>query len=54
MRSELAQEQIDFYQKNGFVVIDNFLDSAELEHWRESVTEAVKERNGQKMPGKVN
>ncbi|MEP6626685.1 MAG: phytanoyl-CoA dioxygenase family protein [Ginsengibacter sp.] len=52
MRSELAQEQIDSYQKNGFVIIENFLDSTELEHWRESVTEAVKERNGQKMPGK--
>lgn len=52
MRSELAQEKIDFYQKNGFVIIEDFLDSTELEHWRNSVTEAVKDRNGQKMPGK--
>lgn len=52
MRSELAPAQIDFYRENGYVVIENFLDQKELGHWRESVEEAVKERNGQKMPGK--
>lgn len=52
MRSELVQEQIDFYRKNGFILIDNFLDAGELENWRESVELALQERKGQKMPGK--
>jgi phytanoyl-CoA hydroxylase len=52
MKSELVHEQIDFYRENGFVLIENFLDAGELEYWREAVEEAVKERNGQKMPGK--
>ena len=52
MRSELVPEQIDFYKENGYIVIEDFLNAQELGHWRESVTEALKERNGQKMPGK--
>ena len=52
MRSELVPEQIDFYRENGYIIIENFLNTQELENWRESVEEALKERNGQKMPGK--
>jgi phytanoyl-CoA hydroxylase len=52
MKSHLSQEQIDFYQENGYVVIADFLDAGELEHWRASVSEALQQRNGQKMPGK--
>lgn len=52
MKNELSQEQINFYQTNGFVVIDDFLSQDELEEWREAVTEAVTERKGIKMPGK--
>lgn len=48
----LNKEQIEYYQSNGFVVIEDFLSADELEHWRAAVTVAVKERNGQKMPGK--
>ncbi|TZF84896.1 phytanoyl-CoA dioxygenase family protein [Pedobacter sp. BS3] len=53
MNFELTPEQISAYQENGFVVIDDFLTPDELEHWRAAVTEAVEERNGQKMPGKA-
>ncbi len=53
MNFELTPEQISDYQKNGFIVIEDFLSPDELEHWRTAVTEAVAERNGQKMPGKV-
>src|SRR5258708_19165164 len=52
MKTELVREQIDFYRENGFIKIEDFLDAGELENWRESVEEAVKERKGQKMPGK--
>ena len=52
MKSELTHAQIDSYRDNGFILIENFLDAAELENWRGSVDEALQERNGQKMPGK--
>jgi phytanoyl-CoA hydroxylase len=52
MKSELSQEQITFYSENGYVIIEDFLNGEELEKWRTAVTEAIKERNGQKMPGK--
>jgi phytanoyl-CoA hydroxylase len=52
MKCELTTEQIQFYQTNGFIVIEDFLSAEELTQWREAVTEAVKERNGIKMPGK--
>lgn len=52
MKSALSKEDIDAYRENGFVVIENFLSSEELQHWRTSVDEAMLERNGQKIPGK--
>ncbi len=44
MNDTLDQGQIDFYQKNGYVVIENFLAPQELEHWRQTTQEAVDER----------
>ena len=52
MKNQLDLAQIEFYRTNGFVVIEDFLNAAELEIWRETVTSSIKERNGQKMPGK--
>src|SRR5436190_5995307 len=52
MKNDLTQEQIQSYQTNGFIVIEDFLSTGELEHWRKSVTAAVKERGGIKIPGK--
>jgi ectoine hydroxylase-related dioxygenase (phytanoyl-CoA dioxygenase family) len=52
MKYQITKEQIQSYQDNGFVVIENFLSPEELEHWRKAVTTAVKERNGIKIPGK--
>jgi phytanoyl-CoA hydroxylase len=45
-------EQIAFYQSNGFIVIEDFLSSEELGHWRLAVMKAVQERAGKKIPGK--
>jgi len=53
MNTEITPAQIDFYQKNGYVIIEDFLDKVELEAWRAAVTDALKERNGQKIPGKA-
>jgi phytanoyl-CoA hydroxylase len=52
MNCALTPEQVKYYRDNGFIVIDNFLSPQELEHWRTVVMQAVKERGGQKMPGK--
>src|SRR6201994_2441270 len=52
MNYQVNQEQINFYNDNGFVVIDDFLSPEELAHWRKAVDNAVRNRAGQKMPGK--
>lgn len=52
MNHIISEEQIEAYQKNGFVVIEDFLSPQELGHWRETVMNAIKNRAGQKMPGK--
>jgi len=52
MKNQLNNEQIQFYQNNGFIVIEDFLSPEELEHWRKAVTTAVEERAGIKIPGK--
>lgn len=53
MNAKITKEQVDSYQNNGFVVIDDFLTPDELDHWRTVVEDAVAERKGQKMPGKA-
>jgi phytanoyl-CoA hydroxylase len=52
MNYELTDAQIKTYRDNGFVVIQDFLSPGELKEWRESVQEAVLERNGVKIPGR--
>ncbi len=52
MKNQLSKDQIESYQNNGFIVIEDFLSREELEYWREAVTTAVGERGGRKIPGK--
>jgi ectoine hydroxylase-related dioxygenase (phytanoyl-CoA dioxygenase family) len=52
MKYQLNQEEIQRYEDNGFVVIENFLSPDELAHWRQAVNSAVEERAGIKIPGK--
>ncbi|GGG75365.1 phytanoyl-CoA dioxygenase [Parapedobacter pyrenivorans] len=52
MNTTLSSEQINFYNANGYIIIEDFLDEAELEYWRHAVTQAITERNGLKIPGK--
>src|SRR6266498_1961788 len=52
MKHQVNQDQIQFYQTNGFIVIEDFLSPEEVEHWRKAVTTAVMERGGIKIPGK--
>ena len=51
MNYSLTKQQINFYQTNGYLLIENFLNEAELSFWREAVTEAIQQRGGKKMPG---
>ncbi|SEM32262.1 Ectoine hydroxylase-related dioxygenase, phytanoyl-CoA dioxygenase (PhyH) family [bacterium A37T11] len=51
MNTELSKQQIESYQQNGFLVIEDFLNAEELEEWRVAVTVAIAERNGIKIPG---
>ncbi len=44
MKNEVSAEQIEQYRKQGFLVIEGFLDSTELEHWREVTEDAVRLR----------
>lgn len=52
MKYLLTKEKINFYQENGFVVIEDFLSPEEVEDWRSKVMSAIKDRAGKKMPGK--
>jgi len=53
MNTTITSEQIESYRDNGYLLIPDFLDTAELEEWRASVSEAIAERKGQKIPGKA-
>jgi phytanoyl-CoA hydroxylase len=44
MRSELTEQQIDDYRRNGFLIVEGFLTADELEEWRRCTGEAVEQR----------
>ncbi len=51
MNTQISSQQFDYYQDNGFLVIEDFLDQTELEKWRKTFNQALRERNGLKIPG---
>ncbi len=53
MKTEITQIQIEQYQRDGFVIIEDFLMEEELDPWREAVGEAVQARGGQRILNKV-
>ncbi len=52
MHTQITQQQKEFYDDNGFVIVEDFLNQEELEHWRIVVTEAVEQRGGKKFPNR--
>lgn len=50
MNHEITKAQIAEYQKNGFLIIDDFLSKEEVKTMRNAVDNAVKNRKGQKFP----
>ncbi|MHA4895619.1 phytanoyl-CoA dioxygenase family protein [Pedobacter sp. PWIIR3] len=53
MNTTITTAQVEFYQENGYLVIEDFLNTRELEYWRTAVSEAITERKGQKIPGRA-
>ena len=55
MREHVTDAEVEAYRTNGFVVIEDFLDPGELDHWRNVVGEAVEQRRGRKFanPGRA-
>lgn len=53
MKTDVTQDQINFYQTNGYVVIEDLLSPQELETWRASVAEAVEARGQQRILGQM-
>ncbi len=41
MKTEVSQEQIEFYRENGFLHVPGFLDSAQVEQLKEAVWDSV-------------
>ena len=44
MRYQVTKEQVAEYQNNGYIVIEDFLDTQELDHWRDATESAVRQR----------
>lgn len=44
MKDRLTPDQIESYRNNGYLVIEGFLEAAELAHWRAVTDEAVHQR----------
>ena len=44
MQTEVSAEQIEQYREKGFLVLEGFLDAAELERWRQVTEEAIRLR----------
>ncbi len=51
MKTELTIDQMQSFKKDGFLLVENFLNPEELASWRDAVTEAIEQRDGRKMPG---
>lgn len=50
MRYKLTKNEVASYRENGFVIVDDFLNSEELETWRNVIGNAVEKREGKKFP----
>lgn len=49
MKHEINDSQLERYRRDGFVIVEDFLDSNELEIWRRTVADAVAGRNGRRF-----
>lgn len=49
MNNAVTKDQQQFYAENGYLVVEEFLDTSELEEWRQAVDVAVAERGHQRF-----
>lgn len=49
MKTKLTQLQIQSFQENGYLLVEDFLNTDELAFWRKAVTESIEQRNGRKF-----
>ena len=49
MKNELSKEQLKSYRKDGFIIIEDFLNPSELKNWKSKIDTALEERKGQKF-----
>ena len=54
MKTELSQEQVEFYQREGWIIVEDFLDPAELQELCGAVEESVQQMGTRKIAGKGN
>ena len=50
MNTQLSQEQINFYQENGYIILHDFLNADDLAIWRAALDEAIRQRGNQLIP----
>lgn len=50
MNHNLSQDQITSYRNNGFLIVDDFLNPEEVNHWKKTIDKAVNDRQGKKFP----
>lgn len=50
MNTALSTDQVAFYRENGFVVVEDFLTSSELAHWRSVLDDALESRQNNRLP----
>jgi phytanoyl-CoA hydroxylase len=53
LRDELSEEQIRSYRRNGFLVIEDFLNAGTVDWLRTVLSEAVVGRGGARLPGEA-
>jgi ectoine hydroxylase-related dioxygenase (phytanoyl-CoA dioxygenase family) len=53
MNTNISHEEVEFYRKNGYVVMHDFLSQEELQEWRDAVTDAVTDRGQQRILGQM-
>ncbi len=51
MRSEISPEEVERYQRDGFIMFENFLDPEELDAWRKALDEGLAIRAEAVLPG---
>jgi phytanoyl-CoA hydroxylase len=50
LKTDLSNSQIDAFNEDGFIVIEDFLNVGELENWRATLAESLAIRGGNKLP----